>query len=139
MMIITKIIIFSQDHPEKITCPTCQSDCQLGPAGVAGKYSSRDHHHHQGHHYASSQRSKHHHYFHPFHITILVLRVIIIIIIKIFAIKTMQYCNTDIMPISFFTFVKNYKNQNVQGFWQIMGCAGLRTIRFLINFDINIF
>merc|ERR1719422_2112435 len=25
-----------QDHPEKITCPTCQSDCQLGPAGVAG-------------------------------------------------------------------------------------------------------
>lgn len=25
-----------QDHPEKITCPSCQSDCQLGPAGVAG-------------------------------------------------------------------------------------------------------
>jgi len=25
-----------QDHPEKITCPSCQSDCQLGPGGVAG-------------------------------------------------------------------------------------------------------
>ena len=25
-----------QEHPEKITCPSCHSDCQLGPAGVAG-------------------------------------------------------------------------------------------------------
>jgi len=25
-----------QEHPEKITCPTCHTDCQLGPAGVAG-------------------------------------------------------------------------------------------------------
>jgi len=26
----------TQEHAEKITCPTCQSDCQLGPQGVAG-------------------------------------------------------------------------------------------------------
>ena len=26
----------SQEHPEKITCPSCHTDCQLGPAGVAG-------------------------------------------------------------------------------------------------------
>ena len=25
-----------QEHPEKITCPTCQTDCQLGQAGVPG-------------------------------------------------------------------------------------------------------
>merc|ERR1712106_66426 len=25
-----------QEHPEKITCPSCHTDCQLGPAGVAG-------------------------------------------------------------------------------------------------------
>jgi len=25
-----------QEHAEKITCPSCQSDCQLGPSGVAG-------------------------------------------------------------------------------------------------------
>jgi len=26
----------TQEHTDKITCPTCQSDCQLGPQGVAG-------------------------------------------------------------------------------------------------------
>ena len=25
-----------QEHPEKITCPTCHTDCQLGVGGVAG-------------------------------------------------------------------------------------------------------
>ena len=25
-----------QEHPEKITCPSCHTDCQLGPGGVAG-------------------------------------------------------------------------------------------------------
>ena len=29
-------ILTIQEHPEKITCPSCHTDCQLGPAGVAG-------------------------------------------------------------------------------------------------------
>ena len=27
---------FVKEHADKITCPTCQSDCVLGPQGVAG-------------------------------------------------------------------------------------------------------
>ena len=29
-------IFHAQEHPEKITCPTCHTDCQLGQAGVPG-------------------------------------------------------------------------------------------------------
>ena len=31
-----KNIFLWQEHADKITCPSCQSDCQLGPSGVAG-------------------------------------------------------------------------------------------------------
>jgi hypothetical protein len=30
------LYLCAQEHAEKITCPSCQSDCQLGPSGVAG-------------------------------------------------------------------------------------------------------
>ena len=30
------LILIFKEHADKITCPSCQSDCQLGPQGVSG-------------------------------------------------------------------------------------------------------
>lgn len=33
---VLEYFLLRQEHPEKITCPTCHTDCQLGQAGVPG-------------------------------------------------------------------------------------------------------